>query len=200
MLAEHFDPKVVKKNPKGYHYLAIDTVQDRLDDVLGPKWSMEVVDSSVQVVNPEWKKYGSNNPKTGFLATVVVRIDAQLATGTDRTVRTGVGADFADDADKAYKTALANAVKKAANGFGVGRYLWSAEERAAIDEAVEAANDVKALKKAVVALAKNQGAMQGQPWDGMSPADKQELLAKHFGVSVEDLASAETLNKILGDA
>lgn len=191
MLARPFDPATIKKNPRGYHYVQIDEVYNRLDEVLGPNWTLAVQGAQLTPVDPAWKKYGSANPKAGFLATVTVRISS-LLDGNIHTVRDGVGADFADDPDKAIKTALANAVKKAANGFGVARYLWKDEERAAIDEANEARQNTKALKQQVVAIYESEvGSLQG------SPADKAEQLAKHFGVEVTDLASAETLNAII---
>lgn len=198
-LSEPFDPSTVRKNPRGYHYISIDEVYNRLDDVLGPNWTLTVLSVGLSPVDPEWKKYGSRDPKAGFLASVTVRISALIA-GNIHTVRDGVGADFADDPDKAIKTALANAVKKAANGFGVGRYLWKDEERAAIDEANQARNDVRELKKQVVALFKEQTGVTDATWDAQAPSARQELLADHFEVEVTDLASAETLNKILEGA
>ena len=201
MLQRNFDPQEVRKHPhSNFHYLSIDTVMNRMDEVLGPNWTLSVLSVSCAPVDPEWKKYGSRDPKTGFLATCTVRISALIQGGNPpiHTVRDGVGADFADDPDKAIKTALANAVKKAANGFGVGRYLWNAEERAAIDEAQSARNDTKALKKAVAekymtTLTENQKiAFQDQP-----PADRLQDIAAYYDVVPEDLASADTLNTIL---
>jgi hypothetical protein len=204
MLSRPFDPKAVRKHPhSNFHYLSIDTMMNRLDEVLGPNWTLAVQTVSCAPVDPDWKTYGKAN-KTGFLASVTVRISALINGGPPpiHTVRDGVGADFADDPDKAIKTALANAIKKAANGFGVGRYLWDAEERAAIDEAQAAGNDTRQLKKAVAALYRSTLADEGegspaQLFDAMSPADKLEQLSLYFKVPKEDLASAETLNKIL---
>lgn len=192
LLSRKFDAGTIKKNPRGYHYVSIDAVYNRLDEVLGPNWTLAVQSTMCHPVDPAWKQYGTRSPKAAFLAVVTVRISALIANNI-HTVRDGVGADFADDPDKAVKTALANAVKKAANGFGVGRYLWNEEERAAIDEENEARNDTRALKLEVKALAEKQ---LGYSLDG-PPSEVLDVLAALFEVDKSDLASAETLNKIL---
>lgn len=188
-LAAKFDPTVIRKNPNGYHYVSIDAMYQRLDDVLGANWELEVVGSTLTMLPRSEKTYGRNE-KTAFIGTVTVRITATLDGVT--TVRSGVGADLADDPDKVIKTALANAVKKAGNGFGIGRYLWSEEERADIDRAVAEQNDVPALKAQVVALAQEQGLElpEGKP-------EIAKALAAHFKVEPGDLASASTLKSIL---
>lgn len=189
-LAAKFPETLIKKNPSGYHYVAIDDVYNRLDNVLGADWNLNVLNAQCHLIPREQKTYGRAE-KTAFNAVVSVEIEATVDGVLSR--RAGVGADFADDPDKAIKTALANAVKKAANGFGVGRYLWKEEERAAIDQSLAAAADVTVLKAKVFALAKEDGV----DFEGKSKAEVAQALADHFAVAVTDLASATTLNEII---
>lgn len=197
-LAEHFPAEEVKKNPRGYHYISIDAVQNRLDEVLGPNWDLRVISSELRMLPRSEKTYGQAE-KTAFTGVVVVEITAYLGPATKPSAitvtRAGTGADLADDPDKVIKTALANAVKKAANGFGVGRYLWDEEERAAIDAEVRAKHDVPALKRKVMDKALGEGLEF--PGDATSH-EKATAVALHYGVEVTDLASAATLNEILG--
>ncbi|MEM2991059.1 MAG: Rad52/Rad22 family DNA repair protein [Halobacteria archaeon] len=51
-------------------------------------------------------------------------------------VAVGVGADVDSDPDKAVKTALAEAIKKAGHQFGIALYLWDEKERQAVEEAL----------------------------------------------------------------
>lgn len=188
-LSEKFPAKEVKDNPRGFPYVSIDTVMNRLDDVLKEHWDLDVLSSEVTLVPRAEYTYGSRE-KTAFLGRVTVVIRA-FVDGRE-VARSGVGADVADDPDKVIKTALANAVKKAANGFGVGRYLWDAEERASLAAEKEATTSIPQLKKKVVEIFESKfGELTG------TAAEKAIKLGEAFSVDPGDLGSPETLTKII---
>src|SRR3954469_20932912 len=109
-LSERFPIDDVKQRRQGgrmLDYISIDATIRRLNDVLGTDWSFDIVTSRVDIL-----------PTGGYLAFVEGTISA-----LDKRAA-GVGADVAPDADKAIKTALAEALKKAGHQFGIGLYLW----------------------------------------------------------------------------
>jgi hypothetical protein len=192
-LAAKFPAKLVKDNPRGFPYISIDTAMNRLDEVLGAGWHLDILNQDVSMLPRSEYTYGRNE-KTAFMAQVTVRITA-LIDGAEVS-RSGIGADVADDPDKVVKTALANAVKKAGNAFGIGRYLWDAEERADLKREQEALQDVKALKRQLVTLYETT---TGKELEGTA-AEKAQQLATAFGVEPGDLGSPEVLSKLLADA
>lgn len=114
-LSEPFPIEDVKQRSQGgrkLDYISIDATIRRLNDVLGTDWSFSIRRSDLSVL-----------PSGGYLAVVEGEIAA-----LDKTAA-GVGADVAPDADKAIKTALAEALKKAGHQFGIGLYLWDEAER-----------------------------------------------------------------------
>jgi hypothetical protein len=118
-LAERFDIADVKQRRQGgimLDYISIDATIRRLNDVLGASWSTEVVGTPNLVVLADGN----------FLAVVTISLNA-----LDKS-SVGVGADRASDPDKAIKTALAEAIKKAGHQFGIGLYLWEEAERQVI--------------------------------------------------------------------
>jgi hypothetical protein len=139
-LSRRFPAAKVKKNPKGQHYVAIDAVIGRFNDVLGTGWKLLSESTQVIPISPEVATY-SRNEKAAVAATVTVAIEALGSS------RTGVGGDFAalEDIDKVVKTAQAEAFKKAGHQYGVGLYLWQESERLLVD-AVQAGNHKGALK------------------------------------------------------
>lgn len=158
-------------------YVGIDKVINRFNDVLGVDWSFRVVESNLVVTN-----------SGEYLATVVGRIDAL------GKFAYGVGADIAKDPDKAYKTALAEALKKCSHQYGVALYLWNEDDRNVLAEqrvlrnntrALEASGDTVAAKKSrVVELAKSRGVEL-----------TKEAMAAYF--KVEDFNDEATLDLIL---
>jgi hypothetical protein len=203
-LGAKFDVELYRKNPKGFHYIPIEKHIERWQEVCGAGWNLVV--TNVQFVLTPGVTFGNRNPKPGAAALVSVEITAELDGKT--VTRSGVGADFgaADDPDKLVKTALAEAIKKAGNEFGIGLELWDEEERALIDSAqaqgltgqVQAAvpaavtqlvpaDDVLVeLKNRVADLAESQGVARTGP-----------SIAAHFGITLDELQAQEVLEKIL---
>lgn len=151
-LGREFAPSEVKSN-QGRPYVPIDKVLARLSEVLGGKWDLRLDPEPIQVVDDVYKERGS--VRRAFLAQVKATIT--ITDDDNIIIREGVGADVSPDADKALKTAQANAVKKAAQQFGVGAQLWDADYRADLDrrQAQEQADkqEVKAIKKEILARA-----------------------------------------------
>lgn len=117
-LSENFPVEDVKQRRQGgvmLDYISIDATIRRLNDVLGTDWSFSISYSDVRVL-----------PSGGYLAVVQGTIEALGKSAA------GVGADTANDPDKAIKTALAEALKKAGHQFGIGLYLWDESERAEV--------------------------------------------------------------------
>lgn len=97
-------------------YISIDATINRFNSVLGTDWSFSVVNSDLRVL-----------ADGKYLAIVSGTLEALGKTAS------GVGADTAPDPDKAIKTALAEAIKKAGHQFGVGLYLWDEDERREVE-------------------------------------------------------------------
>jgi hypothetical protein len=208
-LTEKFPVEDHKQNPRGFTYLAIEKVVGRWNEVLGSQWDLFI--DKVNFSMMPGLTYGGRNPKPAAHALVQVRIEAQM---DGRTVsRSGVGGDFgaADDTDKLVKTALAEAIKKASNEFGIGLYLWDEEERALIESAAQqgmtgvvvaassapppvVAPVVPAVDSDALTELKNKVAdvavLHGIERTG--PA-----IASHFGIAVEQLQDTAILMAIL---
>lgn len=121
-LSERFPVEDVKQRRQGnmqLDYISIDATIRRLNDVLGTEWSFSVDSSDL--------RFAPNG--NGYLAVVSGTLEALGKTAS------GVGADSAGDPDKAIKTALAEAIKKAGHQFGIGLYLWDESEREVIAKA-----------------------------------------------------------------
>lgn len=172
-LSARFDVADVKQRAQAgrkLDYISIDATINRFNDVLGPEWSTVI--TSQQLV-PE--------PSGGYLAVVALEVQALGKTAA------GVGADKANDPDKALKTALAEALKKAGHQFGVGLYLWDEGERAIVQrDRAAASGDIAALKAKVFEKALEGGAKATAAG-----------VAEFFNVTVEDLQNAATLSKLL---
>jgi len=205
-LIEKFPVEEYRKNPKGFHYIPIEKHIARWNEVCGSKWGLVV--KSVEYAALPGLTFGSRNPKPAAYALVIVSITAELDGET--VTREGVGGDFgaADDVDKLVKTALAEAIKKAGNEYGIGLELWDEEERALIDSAqaqgmtgqVMAAapaaaapalavvpdDELVALKNRVADIAVAAGI------DRTGPA-----IAAHFGIPVEALQDRAVLEQII---
>lgn len=173
-LRERFHPSEIRTRRQGgkdLQYVDIASVIERFLDTLEGEWSWRVIDSSITPIE-----------QGGYLASVTGEIHV------GDIVRSGVGADVANDADKAYKTALAEAFKKAANYFGVGLELWDEDVRNSNERVMKgyASDDLSTLKTAVFELALMGGA---------DPS--AEGVADYFGVSVEALQDSTVLREIL---
>lgn len=123
-LSERFPIEDVKQRRQGgvqLDYISIDATIRRLNDVLDLGWSFEI--DTTQLLPMEGGKY---------LALVQGKILIPPTEGTSGKVASGVGSDIASDPDKAIKTALAEAIKKAGHQLGIGLYLWEESEREVI--------------------------------------------------------------------
>lgn len=182
-LSAPFPPGAVKQRTQGgrqLDYLSIDATLNRVNEVLGTNWGIE---------SAKWEIVDGN---------AVVEVFVQLGGGDPFGERGlykrmwGIGADkITNDLDKSLKTALAEAIKKAFHQVGVGLYLWDEAERANVQEGRQAASgNLQALKNQVFKVALKQGLTE------QTPAG----IAKHFGISDDDLQDAAKLTAILREA
>lgn len=123
-LSERFPVEDVKQRRQGgtmLDYISIDATIRRLNEVLDLGWSFEI--DTTQLLPMEGGKY---------LALVQGKILIPPTEDNVAKVASGVGSDIAADPDKAIKTALAEALKKAGHQLGIGLYLWEESEREVI--------------------------------------------------------------------
>lgn len=185
-LRARFDPREIRTRRQGgidLQYVDIASVIGRFLDTLGMGWDWSVHDS--RLIPMEGGQY---------LATVTGEINVRYEDDLGEpyyVCRDGVGADVAKDPDKAYKTALAEAFKKAAVYFGVGLELWDEEVRTENETVMRAvkSDDVNDMKAGVFRLALIGGAKP----DAQSVAD-------FHGLTVEQLQDPEALRGILRKA
>jgi hypothetical protein len=164
-------------------YIGIDATIRRLNEVLGAAWSFDLDNVSVTESGQITTKSGKTSP--AFLAVVSGHI-----TALDKRAG-GVGADRDTDPDKAVKTALAEALKKAGHQFGIALYLWTEGGRKSAQRKMALAGGSQAaMKQEVFSLAKER-------LDNPKPTAAQ--VAKAFGVKAGDLSDEATLIKILED-
>lgn len=177
-----FPADQVKRNQSGLDYVAIDGYLGRLLDTLGLRYSAVLHPTRLELL-PESMK--TSTGKMQYLA--VISLDLKIGESS----RPGVGADVSFDPDKAVKTALAEAMKKACHQYGIALELWDEKHRdsLATDRAL-AAGDVTTLKAAVFAKFKEANADA----DEITPA----RIADYFNVAVADLNNPAALKQILG--
>jgi len=173
-LSARFDTKDVKQRSQGgkrLDYISIDATIRRFNDVLAAEWSTHLV-GPIDVRDVGNGKY---------LAIVTISLEALGKSAV------GTGADTAADVDKAIKTALAEAIKKAGHQFGVGLYLWDEEEREIVQRDRNAnAGDLNALKAKAFEVALEQGAEANAA-----------SIAKTLGIKEDDLQDADKLRAVL---
>lgn len=171
-LSARFDVGDVKQRAQAgrkLDYISIDATIRRFNDVLANDWSTVITSQRLDATD------------NGYLAVIALELTALGKTAA------GVGADKASDPDKALKTALAEALKKAGHQFGVGLYLWDEGERAIVQrDRAAAAGDIAALKAKVFEKALEGGAKATA--DGV---------AGFYGVKAEELQDATVLAKLL---
>lgn len=129
-LARPFHPHDIQSRQQGKEtllYASIDVVQDRLDEVLGLNWEVRVEELPLAPA-PGTDRNGNPN----FLAQV--RADLTIEVDGRRITRSGLGAHVGSDLSMLSKSALADAIKKAATQFGIGRELWSTARRIFVDK------------------------------------------------------------------
>lgn len=125
---------------QGFHYIAIDSMINRFNEVFGLNWSQTIDKASIDFCDD----YGTlDDGSTGLISKfwfANAKVSIEVGAPSTWVKRQGVGsakAPFKMDPDMVIKTALANAFKKAANYFGVGQYLWKQSERDAITVLME---------------------------------------------------------------
>jgi hypothetical protein len=200
-LSEPFAPDMVKKNPKGFDYVAIDGYINRLNQTVGANWSWVINDHELRYEGIP----NTNNGKMQFLAVVrgtltIVGTDHTfieadntdsdyLATITFESSRDGIGADVSFDPDKALKTAQAEALKKACHQFGIALYLWDDEQRGYLDLQRKAAISEDDLKRLAVAYV--------QRTLGTDEMPSKDIIADTLGMDADDLSNNTLLRAAL---
>jgi len=121
-------------------YVSIDQTINRLNEVLGPAWSTNA--------KSELREVAAANGRMQFLATCELHLSC-MVDGYPKTAY-GVGAMQNRDPDMALKSALAEAIKKAAHQLGVGLHLWDKTTRARIEQKMTLAKASPAKLKATV--------------------------------------------------
>lgn len=160
-------------------YVSIDQTIKRLNDVLGAGWSTRAAS--------ELRSETGNNGRPTYLAICELHMDCTLD-GTPKSAY-GVGAMKNPDPDMALKSALAEAIKKAAHQLGVGLHLWNKTTRAKIEKKMDLskASDSK-LKAAVYQVARDRL--------GKTKPTMAEV-AELFGYDATALTEPETNRAIL---
>lgn len=103
-------------------YMDSRAVMNRLDEVVGPEnWRVEYKDVDMGTITRQTYKGEVVEAVKGFLATITVT----LPDGTMVAKSDGSGCT----ATEPFKGALSGALKRAANAFGIGRYLYSLESQ-----------------------------------------------------------------------
>lgn len=203
-LNKPFPPGKVKKNPKGFDYVGIEDYIERLNEVLGSRWSWEIRDHNIQY--QDIPPTGSG--KMQFMVTLrgtlsivfldldVVRGETEddedfLTTSSIEVKRDGIGAAVSFDPDMAVKTAQAEALKKACHQFGIALYLWHEEERDFVTLQKKAQVDDSELKR--LAVVHTQRTLD-IPNETLPTA---EQVASVLDLSVDDLKNPKTLRDAL---
>lgn len=125
-------------------YLSIDATLNRINEVLGVKWS----------VLPQTKTTILPTGSGKFGAMCEVYIEATI--DGEQKLMYGVGAQTNNDPDMAAKTALAEGIKKAFHQVGLGLYLWDEDQRDLVNQAKAAAESPSARKKVLKSLASDK--------------------------------------------
>ena len=141
-LSEPFAPeveKVLKKGGASLTYIPVSEVITRMNKVFGiDGWSSEIIKCERDAHDPDFIV-------ACVRLTVVIRNDMYNSVSKDgyggqKIKRTKQG-DIVDLGDE-FKGAVSDALKKAAQQFGIGLYLARSEEALSLDEAEEAAANV----------------------------------------------------------
>jgi hypothetical protein len=201
-LNKPFPPNKVKKNQRGFDYVAIEDYITRLNDALGSRWSWTIKESTLahEGVPPTDKgKPQFMATVRGTLSVVLVDIDVVqgeaegaedfLTTSTVEVQRDGIGASLNFDPDNAVKTAQAEALKKACHQYGVALYLWHAKERDFIALQKRASSDDGDMKRLAVAHAQRFLEI-----DTMPTADQ---IAEVLGIKKDELSDMSSLREAL---
>ncbi len=194
-------------------YLDITSILTRLDEVCGPNWSLNTEPNfpKVDTIYKGNKSDGDNKYSVHAVTSVVISIfDWIEENGTWRHVllssRSGVGGDNistvdvprSEQIDKILKTAHAEAIKKAAHQFGIGRYLWDDQRTAQIKKAIKEHTILPPPKTDVSLIKRIQTAKTKLGIKDNSGLEKyvQNFLSSESNIksiSIKDIASSPTL-------
>ena len=189
-LRKPFPAGVVKQRDirgKQFDYVAIDATINRLLDTLGQEWSFKDCTYDVQ---PAMVHRSQGEDVPGYQCVVSGYLVFHDEAGHVAS-HWGIGADVADDLDKALKTALAEAIKKAGHQVGIGLYLWQDTERQAL------ARERKLVGGNVAAL-KTELIKRNNLTLGPDKADNVKFLTEFFHVTPEQLDDPAVLQQLLG--
>ena len=126
-------------------YVSIDQMLDRANEVYGDTWSSELLDFKYE----------------GGVCTIALSLTVPTdTTNLTTSTRFGVGASNMKDPDDCLKTALAEALKKAWNQFGMGLYLWKEEHLDAIAKSEFRGEATLAEKKAILVKAAREAGIE----------------------------------------
>lgn len=194
-------------------YLDITSILARLDEVCGPNWSLNTEPNfpKVDTIYKDNKPDGDNKYSVHAVTSVVISIfDWIEENGTWRHVmlssRSGVGGDNisttdvpkSEQIDKILKTAHAEAIKKAAHQFGIGRYLWDEQRTAQIKKAIKEHTTLPPSKMDTSLIKRVQSAKSKLGIKNNLELDKhvQDFLSGESNIkniSIKDIASSPTL-------
>lgn len=186
--------KIINKGGVNLTYIPVSEVLNRLNKVLGvDKWSMTIESCQRDLADPD---FVLAHVRINWFVSDFVCVTRD-GFGGQKIKRTKAGAilDLGDE----FKGAISDAVKKAAQAFGVGLYLARSEEAMEIEQAIEASNtppseheskweDFKSFSKA---LSKEEREILGATW-------KQKFGDKPKPTSASDL-SADDLDFLLAE-
>lgn len=171
----------LQKNFKGHLYASVQATQARLND-LGVPWNL--THNSLVVERYQWVN-AKGKEVTNYDAYCSVQLEIE-SLGS----RCGTGADTNQDPDTATKSALAYALRKAGNQFGIAWYITNKPaEEVALWEFLSGADltDLTTVKKAVKMVA---------DIDGIAP--KTWLQSR--GIEGDDFNSPAMLQHVLIEA
>lgn len=170
------------KGGKVFDYVPWTSVVARLNEVLEEKWDW-VLDNVSLTVRPK-------DDEVEYLAWVsgILRIRSEYHATT--ITRSGVGAaTSSDDPDMAIKTAQAEALKKAANQYGVALELWDEDHRDKLEQERNAGSII--LKKY------QEKIREYYVIDTKDEAPTVAKVAEYYRVEPADLSNVDVLAEIV---
>jgi len=179
-LQARFEPSEHQTRTQGgkeLTYISIDATINRLNNVLGPNWSISIGSTKLSLRGEGiWDAF----------------CELQLQATIDGVTKYayGVGAMSNKDADMSAKTALAEAIKKAGHQLGIGLYLWDPEARDEVNAQMKQASKPGEVKAKIFELAKQKTGK-----DKPTP----EEIASSFGLELSQLQNINTLVGVLNE-
>jgi hypothetical protein len=195
-LAARF-PEVKSRSQGGktLTYVDIASTINRLNAVLGMDWSFAEASAPVilpakierMLWNPQTKRKDRPVVLDGYTCVISghLRVDDPFG----GKCAYGVGADTDTDIDKVVKTALAEALKKAAHQLGVALYLWDEDERDAAQAQLTGDNQ---QMRNILGMRAVQAGFEAGDED-----TRRTRLAAWYQVEEAELDNTETLRRLI---